>query len=86
MDYNNFKWLNEGEIKIEGDFVLQVKVSHDFKDTYDSKSIMVMQDMKNWAKFGLAEDMPGRERILIPLFNGWGEVLYDSLLYVPEYK
>ena len=86
MDYcENFKWLNEGEIKIEedkivmkappltdffcggttdseegvlpkslcnapyyyteieGDFVLQVKVSHDFKDTYDSASVMVMQ-------------------------------------------
>lgn len=93
MDYyENFKWLNEGEIKIEedkivmkappltdffcggnidsdegilpkslcnapyyyieieGDFVLQVKVSHDFKDTYDSASVMVMQDMENWAK------------------------------------
>ena len=34
----------------EGDFVLKVKVSHDFKDTYDSASVMVMQDMKNWAK------------------------------------
>lgn len=93
MDYcENFKWLNEGEIKIEedkivmkappltdffcggttdseegvlpkslcnapyyyteieGDFVLQVKVSHDFKDTYDSASVMVMQDRRNWAK------------------------------------
>lgn len=35
---------------IEGDFVLKVKVSHKFKETYDSASIMVMQDMKNWAK------------------------------------
>lgn len=92
MDYTQFKWLNEGEIKIEGDkivmkapaltdffcggdidsaegilpeslcnapyyytemegdFVLQVKVSHDFKDIYDSASIMVMQDINNWAK------------------------------------
>ena len=33
-----------------GDFVLQVKVSHDFKDTYDSASVMVMVDLKNWAK------------------------------------
>lgn len=36
--------------EITGDFVMRVKVSHDFKDTYDSASIMVMQDMKNWAK------------------------------------
>ena len=36
--------------EIAGDFVMRVKVSHDFKDTYDSASIMVMQDMKNWAK------------------------------------
>ena len=36
--------------EIAGDFVMRVKVSHDFKDTYDSASIMVMQDLKNWAK------------------------------------
>ena len=36
--------------EIEGDFVLKVKVSHEFKETYDSASVMVMQDMKNWAK------------------------------------
>ncbi len=36
--------------EIEGDFVLQVKVSHAFRETYDSASIMVMQDMANWAK------------------------------------
>lgn len=35
--------------EITGDFVMRVKVSHDFKDTYDSASIMVMRDMKNWA-------------------------------------
>lgn len=34
----------------EGDFVLTVKVSHAFRDTYDSASVMVMHDMKNWAK------------------------------------
>ena len=32
------------------DFVLDVKVTHDFKDTYDSASIMVMEDNDNWAK------------------------------------
>lgn len=36
--------------EISGDFVLTVKVSHDFKDTYDSSSLMVMEDMDNWAK------------------------------------
>lgn len=36
--------------EVEGDFVLRVKVSHDFKDTYDSASLMVMEDMENWAK------------------------------------
>lgn len=34
----------------EGDFVLTVKVSHAFKETYDSASVMVMHDMNNWAK------------------------------------
>ncbi len=36
--------------EISGDFVMQVKVSHDFRDTYDSASVMVMADMQNWAK------------------------------------
>mgnify|MGYP001044981439 FL=1 len=36
--------------EIEGDFVLTVKVSHDFKDTYDSASVMVMKDLNCWAK------------------------------------
>ena len=39
-----FKWMNESEISIEGDFILKVKVSHDFKETYDSASVMVMTD------------------------------------------
>ena len=39
-------WYTE----ITGDFVMQVKVSHDFRDTYDSASIMVMADGQNWAK------------------------------------
>ena len=37
-----FKWMNESEISIEGDFILKVKVSHDFKETYDSASVMVI--------------------------------------------
>ena len=36
--------------KVDGDFVMRVKVAHDFKDTYDSASIMIMIDMQNWAK------------------------------------
>ena len=36
--------------ELSGDFVLTVKVSHDFKDTYDSSSLMVMEDLKNWEK------------------------------------
>lgn len=36
--------------EVKGDFVLNVKVSHDFKETYDSASVMIMQDMENWAK------------------------------------
>ena len=36
--------------EVTGDFVMQVKVSHDFRDTYDSASVMVMVDLRNWAK------------------------------------
>ena len=36
--------------EVSGDFVMRVKVSLDFKDIYDSSSIMVMQDSKHWAK------------------------------------
>ena len=39
-----FKWMNESEISIENNFILKVKVSHDFKETYDSASVMVMAD------------------------------------------
>ena len=30
--------------------MLKVKVSHEFKDTYDSASVMVMKDLTCWAK------------------------------------
>lgn len=36
--------------EIAGDFVLRVKVTHAFRDIYDSCSIMVMKDLQNWAK------------------------------------
>lgn len=36
--------------EIEGDFVMKVKTYHDFENTYDSASILVMKDMNNWAK------------------------------------
>lgn len=36
--------------EVAGDFIMRVKVSHDFKDIYDSSSIMVMHDMTHWAK------------------------------------
>lgn len=35
---------------VNGDFVMTVRVSNDFKDTYDSVSVMVMVDMDTWAK------------------------------------
>ena len=42
-----FKWMNESEISIENNFILKVKVSHDFKETYDSASVMVMADVSH---------------------------------------
>lgn len=36
--------------EVTGDFVMKVKVSHEFKDTYDSASVMVMKDLHVWAK------------------------------------
>lgn len=36
--------------EITGDLVMKVKVSHDFVDTYDSASVMVMKDLQNWGK------------------------------------
>jgi regulation of enolase protein 1 (concanavalin A-like superfamily) len=36
--------------ELEGDFVLRAKVSLEFKDTYDSACLMIMQDMTHWAK------------------------------------
>jgi len=36
--------------EVNGDFVMSVQVSHDFQDTYDSATIMVMNDYDVWAK------------------------------------
>jgi len=36
--------------EVEGDFVVRVRVSHDFKDTYDSATLMMMKDYQVWAK------------------------------------
>jgi regulation of enolase protein 1 (concanavalin A-like superfamily) len=36
--------------EVNGDFVMSVQVSHDFHDTYDSATIMVMKDYDVWAK------------------------------------
>ncbi len=35
---------------VTGDFVMRVQVSHDFIDTYDAATIMVMQDLNVWQK------------------------------------
>ncbi|MNJ46103.1 hypothetical protein D3C77_412260 [compost metagenome] len=36
--------------EITGDFVMKAKVELDFKDVYDSATLMVMQDLNLWAK------------------------------------
>jgi len=36
--------------EVTGDFVLRVQVSHAFQDTYDAAAIMVMKDLRVWAK------------------------------------
>lgn len=36
--------------EVAGDFVVRVKVSHAFKDTYDSATLMIMKDYQVWAK------------------------------------
>jgi regulation of enolase protein 1 (concanavalin A-like superfamily) len=37
-------------MEVTGDFVMRLKVSHDFKDTYDAAAVMIMQDLQVWAK------------------------------------
>lgn len=36
--------------KVAGDFVMRVQVSHNFTDTFDAASIMIMKDLLVWAK------------------------------------
>lgn len=36
--------------EVSGDFVMNVKVSHEFLETYDAAAIMVMKDLQVWAK------------------------------------
>ncbi len=60
-DYFNFFDAKENQVKkiftapfiyteVEGDFVATVKVSGEFKDTYDSAVLMIMKDYDLWAK------------------------------------
>jgi regulation of enolase protein 1 (concanavalin A-like superfamily) len=60
--FNNPNSKNEGTIsefaanapfyytEVTGDFVMKVQAGHDFLDTYDAASIMVMHDSNVWAK------------------------------------
>ena len=36
--------------EVTGDFVMRVQAAHDFIDTYDSATIMIMKDFNVWAK------------------------------------
>ncbi|MBE0339670.1 DUF1349 domain-containing protein [Paenibacillus sp. 23TSA30-6] len=36
--------------EVTGNFVMRAQVSHGFKDTYDSATLMIMQDFQVWAK------------------------------------
>jgi regulation of enolase protein 1 (concanavalin A-like superfamily) len=37
-------------LSVSGDFVMQAKVSHPFKSTYDATTLMVRSDATHWAK------------------------------------
>jgi len=44
------QWSGTFLTEVSGDFVLKVKVSHAFRDTYDSATVMIMKDFDVWAK------------------------------------
>ena len=59
--------------EIEGNFVMRVKVSHDFKDTYDSASIMVLKDLKCWAKACYEYTDFGTHAVVSVVTNGFSD-------------
>ena len=64
--------------EVEGDFVLKVKVSHEFRDIYDSASVMVMADMKNWAK-GCFEKTDFGDLTKMTLKEAWGSEAFQKV-------
>ena len=56
--------------ELKGDFVLKVKVSHDFVSTYDAAVVMIMKDMTCWAKSCFEKTDFGTHAVVSVVTNG----------------
>lgn len=56
--------------EIEGDFVLKVRVSHDFVSVYDAAVVMIMKDMACWAKHCFEKTDFGTHAVVSVVTNG----------------
>ena len=56
--------------ELKGDFVLKVKVSHDFVSTYDAAVVMIMKDMACWAKSCFEKTDFGTHAVVSVVTNG----------------
>ena len=59
--------------EIEGNFVIKAKVSHEFKDVYDSASLMIMQNLECWAKACYEYTDFGTHAIVSVVTNGFSD-------------
>ena len=56
--------------ELKGDFVLKVKVSHEFVSTYDAAVVMIMKDMACWAKSCFEKTDFGTHAVVSVVTNG----------------
>ena len=59
--------------EIEGNFVIKSKVSHEFKDVYDSASLMIMKDLECWAKACYEYTDFGTHAVVSVVTNGFSD-------------
>ncbi len=69
---------------VKGDFVLRAKVSLEFKDVYDSATLMVMQDEKTWAKLCFEKTDFGTTAVVSVVTKGSSDDANGNNLTVSE--
>lgn len=56
--------------ELKGDFVLRVKVSHDFREVFDACTVIVMRDLSCWGKLCFEHTDFGTHAVVSVVTNG----------------